>query len=288
MNTDIQTLLDTGIIIIDKPPGPTSHEVSSWVKKILHTKKSGHAGTLDPNVTGVLPVALNRATRLLPYITKDKKSYVGILKFSKQINKDAIISLFNLFTGRIIQLPPKMSAVRRRQRIKNIDNIKLIEIKDKRVLFQADVEAGTYIRAIARDISYMIGNCQLEELRRIKVGSIDEGYAVKLQDLVDAYWLFENKGDDSELCKMIHPIEEFINIPKIIVKNNAVEQLAHGSPLFIPGVKEFENFEKDKEIILFTESGRMIGIHKTVVSSEEIKKINKGMLSKPIIIILPP
>ena len=108
--------INNGLIILDKPPGHTSHEISAFVKKIVGANKAGHAGTLDPNVSGVLPIALGRDTKLLQYIAAANKIYVGLIKFRKIQSKDQIESYFEKFTGEIIQTPPKMSAVRRRPR----------------------------------------------------------------------------------------------------------------------------------------------------------------------------
>lgn len=284
----ISQLMRLGIVIIDKPPGPSSHEVTTWVKKILKVNKAGHTGTLDPQVTGVLPVGLNRSTRLLPYITKKDKTYVGILKFNSPVDEKVITQVFRLFTGKTLQYPPKKSAVKRRHRTRTIYSLEVLEVNDNRVLFKAHVEAGTYIRGITRDISYLLDFCILEELRRTAVGNITEQYAVKLQDLVDAYWLWENKGDSSLLEKMIHPIHEFIDLPRVIVRSSAVKPLAHGSPLFIPGVIRYDKFDKGQNIIIFSEDGLLIGVHTTVTSSESLKNVNKGILSKPETIVITP
>lgn len=280
----IQELMETGIIIIDKPPGPTSHEVTSWVAKILHVRKSGHAGTLDPEVTGVLPVALNRATKMLQYITKQRKTYVGILKFKDNVCNNEIEKIFNLFIGEIIQLPPVKSAVKRVPRKRNIYTLKLLENDGKRVLFSTEVEAGTYIRAIARDINIMLGQCKLEELRRVSIGNINA--PVKLQDVVDAYWLWQTKHDATILRKYIRPVIEYIELPKVIVNNNTVSQLSHGAPLFAPGIVSCEKKVKANQcVVLYTQDNRFIGVHMT---ADNIKNIKRGIFSVPKTILLEP
>ncbi|MCC7571382.1 RNA-guided pseudouridylation complex pseudouridine synthase subunit Cbf5 [Candidatus Micrarchaeota archaeon] len=279
--TTVQELMQTGLVIIDKPPGPTSHEVSSWVKKILKTKKSGHSGTLDPNVTGVLPVALNRATKLLQFLTKDKKRYVGILKFRKSQNVEKIEKALKLFEGEILQLPPKKCAVKRIQRKKKIYGLNILEIKENRVLFETEVEAGTYIRSIARELNYMFGYCVLEELRRIGVGKITDNYSIKLQDLVDAFWLYETQKDSSKLERIIHPIQDFIDFPKIIISDNTIEPITHGSPLFRPGVEKYDNFERGELIAIFTKNNEFLGVHQAIEKSDNLKNIGSGIISIP-------
>ncbi len=271
---------DKGIIIVDKPPGPTSHEVSAWVKKILKCKRTGHAGTLDPMVTGVLPIALGKSTRLLGFITKARKTYVGVLKFNKNIDEDKIKQLFKLFEGPIIQFPPKKCAIKRVHRTRTIESLKVLEVQGQRVLFRADVQAGTYIRSITRDVSYMFNFCILEELRRISVGDINEDQAVTLQELVDAYWAYENKQDSSLLNKIIKPIENYIKLPKLYIDDNAVNSILNGAPLFRPGIVEYDDFDKGNLVAIYS-SHDFLGVHIADMDSINIKNVDHGIISKP-------
>ncbi len=100
---DVGAFISNGVVIIDKPCGQTSHEITSFVKNITGSPRSGHAGTLDPNVSGVLPVALGRATKLLQYIAGKDKTYVGIIKFKVPQSEERIEELFSQFTGEIFQ-----------------------------------------------------------------------------------------------------------------------------------------------------------------------------------------
>ena len=143
-----QKKINNGIIIIDKPCGQVCHEITSCVKKIVGASRSGHAGTLDPNVSGVLPIALGKATKLLRYIAGKDKTYVGIIKFRKILKKDQIENLFREFTGEITQTPPKISAVRKKPRKRTIYYLKLIEHNGRFAVFETTVDAGTYIRTL--------------------------------------------------------------------------------------------------------------------------------------------
>src|SRR3989344_1550146 len=116
----IADLLGFGVVVVDKPPGPTSHQVSAFVQEILNIQKSGHSGSLDPNVTGVLPVALEHATRVVLALLPSPKEYVALMHLHKPLDLLRIESLFETFTGTIKQLPPIRSSVKREERERTI------------------------------------------------------------------------------------------------------------------------------------------------------------------------
>ena len=117
----IEELFVYGVINLDKPSGPTSHEVVTWVRKILGISISGHGGTLDPKVTGVLPCALGKATRVLSALLSAGKEYVGVLNLHSDIQKiKRIETVFKIFTGEIYQRPPLKSSVSRVLRTREI------------------------------------------------------------------------------------------------------------------------------------------------------------------------
>ena len=234
---EISELLDSGVAVIDKPPGLISHEVTALVKKILHVSRSGHAGTLDPDVSGVLPVALGRATKLLQYIAGKRKVYVGICKFRRELSPTEVELLFSRFTGEIEQTPPKISAVRKKKRKRFVYSLKALEISGKKVLFRADVDAGTYIRALCADMGKAAGTeAFMEELRRVAVGHIHENSTHTMQELADAYWLWKEKGDETLLRKCVVPVDTLLDFRRVVVKKNVPESLASGAQLMAPGL----------------------------------------------------
>ncbi len=256
-------LLNNGFIIINKPQGPVSHEVTSWVKKLAGINRTGHAGTLDPNVSGVLPIALGRATKLLKYISAKDKTYIALARFRNEIPKEKILSLFSQFTGEITQTPPLISAVKKSPRKRTIYSLEFLEKKGKLVLFKACVEAGTYIRTLCEDMGRDVGGARMEELRRISVGNIDESIAVRLQDFSDALWCYKEKNNPKMLDSILHPPDAFISFPKIIVKNTAVNSLLNGAQLMRSGVLSIQDSAKPREYIsLYTEDNRFIGVGK--------------------------
>ncbi len=277
----IKELLDSSVIIIDKPPKLSSHEITSLVKKIIGAKKTGHAGTLDPNVSGVLPIALGRATKLLDYIVAKDKTYVCIIKFKTEQSIEKVLSLFKKFEGKIIQIPPKISAVRKIPRKRFIHYIKFLEQNGKFVLFETKTQAGTYIRTLCDDLGKLVEGARMEELRRIAVGDILEKKAIKMQDFSDAVWLWKSKNDENALRNILLPVEEYLkNYKKIFVKNSTVVSLLNGVQLAIPGISKFENFAKGETIAIYSKENKFIGMGTSLFSCDEIKKMNNGIVVK--------
>jgi predicted rRNA pseudouridine synthase len=249
------------VIIIDKPPGHASHEITTFVKKLTGAARAGHAGTLDPQVSGVLPIALGKATKLLRYIAGKDKTYVGIIKFKEPQTKKRIEELFNEFTGEIVQTPPKKSAVRKVPRKRKVHHLKLIEISAENprlALFEAKVDAGTYIRTLCIDIGKKCGGARMEELRRTAVGSISEKEAVKMYELVDALY-YSKQGERSRLDNMFKAPESLIDFPKAFIKKSALDSILSGAQIMIPAIEKMDDVETGQKVALYC-GEKFIGI----------------------------
>lgn len=246
-----EALLRNGVIIINKPPGHTSHEITTFVKKIAGSARAGHAGTLDPDVSGVLPVALGRATKLLQYIAGADKVYVGIMKFRQPQPQAAIANLFARFTGTLTQTPPKMSAVRKAPRRRTVHSLRLLEARGNLALFEARVDAGTYIRTLCEDMGKECGGARMEELRRTAVGGITERQAWRMEDLIDAVWLWKNRNDASLLTRMVRPPEEFIDLPRVLIKESALAAILNGAQLTVPGIERIGDVSKGDRVAIY-------------------------------------
>jgi len=276
----VNELLSNGFIILDKPAGPTSHQIDSWIKKILEVEKVGHGGTLDPNATGVLPIAIGDATRALQVLLLTGKEYVGIMKLHKDVDKKSIIDTFNGFVGEITQIPPVRSAVKRVKRKRKIYYLEVIEIKGRDVLFRVGCEAGTYIRTLVVDVGKKLKcGAHLAELRRTKVGPFSEEESVILQDLKDAYIFWKEDGNEQEIRSIINPMERLIDfLPKIVIRDSAVDALCHGANLALPGVVEVDsNIKKGDIVAILTLKGEGVALAKTLLSTEEIIQKDSGL-----------
>ena len=282
-------LLNEGFVNLDKPSGPTSHQVVSWVKEILEIDKAGHGGTLDPRVTGVLPIALGECTRALQVLLLAGKEYVGLMKIHKNIEKKKIIEVCDSFIGDIYQIPPLRSAVkrikrkRRNIRKRRIYYFDVIQIKGTEVLFRVGCEAGTYIRTLCVDIGKKLGcGAHLVELRRTKVGNITEEDSVTLQDLKDAYVLWKEEDDENEIRSKILPMIKLLDhIPKIVIRDSAVDALCHGANLAIPGVVEIDtDIQKEDLVAIMTLKGEGVALANALMSTEQIIQKDSGVCAE--------
>jgi len=268
----VAELINYGVVNIDKPKGPTSHQVSDFVQKILGINKAGHSGTLDPAVTGVLAVALGRATRVVEYLLHAGKEYVAVMHLHKEVSEEKIKSVFKKFTGKIKQKPPLKSAVKRVVREREIYYIDILEIDKKEVLFKVGCEAGTYIRKLCHDIGKKLGvGAHMAELRRTKAGCFDESTLVTLQDLADAYWYYK-KGNEKFIRKVIQPMENAVShLPFVWVLDSTVESLCHGIDLKVPGIAKVESSIKpDDKIAIMTLKDELIALGTAKINSVEM------------------
>lgn len=285
----IEDLLRNGVVIIDKPPGPTSHQVSSWVKAIFGFSKAGHSGTLDPKVTGLLPVALESSTKLVIALLSSGKEYVGIMRVHDDLGKKEIQNIFQELTGPLYQKPPVKSAVKRILRLRNVYDFELIEKDGQDIVFRVSCEAGTYIRKLIHDAGLILGcGAHMAELRRTRVGLFTEEDAVILQDVKDAYVAYKEEGCEDELRKIIHPIEDAVaHLHKIWLKNSAVGSIAHGSKLMAPGVTRLhDGIAKGEMIAFMTEKNEVVALAKALATSAEIMAAKKGVIAKPTRVIM--
>ena len=257
----IQELLKFSIINIDKPSGPTSFQISNFVRKSLNINKTSHFGTLDPQVSGVLPIALSRACRLNEYFMHKDKTYVGIMRLHSEIDDEILKEEIKNFIGKIVQLPPVRSRVKRAERVREIKTFKIIEKDSKDILFEAQVEAGTYIRKLIHDLGEKIGGAHMLELRRIKASIFSEENSTNLYDFESGVEEYK-KGNDAQLRKILIPAEFYIAqvMPIVQVKENSLKQLLTGKPLMRADILELLNedifaiFYKERFIAIMRKS----------------------------------
>ena len=286
----ISLLLNYGIVNLDKPAGPSSHEVSAFVRKILELKKAGHSGTLDPKVTGVLSVALNRATKINRLLLTFGKEYVAIMHLHDDVKEEKIKNVVELFKGKIKQLPPVKSAVKRVVREREIYELKLLEISGRDVLFRVSCQAGTYIRKLIHDIGISLGcGAQMTQLRRTKVGPVREESSVTLQDLTDAFYYYKNENNDAFLRKCITPVERAIMpMPAVWIKDSAVDPVCNGFPINVPGIVRYSSdVQKGRLAAIFTLKGELVGFGNAVMGSKNIRKASFGTVVKIDSVLMP-
>jgi H/ACA ribonucleoprotein complex subunit 4 len=276
----VKELLNNGFINLDKPAGPTSHQVVAWIKEILEIEKAGHGGTLDPAVTGVLPIGVGDATRALQVLLVAGKEYIALMKLHKQVDEKKIREACTSFIGEISQMPPLRSAVKRVRRTREVYYLDVMEVQGTEVLFRVGCEAGTYIRTLCVDIGKKLGcGAQLAELRRTRVGNITESTAVTLQDLKDAFVFWKEDSDETELRNTILSMEHLLDIvPKIVVRDSTIDALCHGANLAIPGVVEIDDDIKKGELAaVLSLKGEGVALVTLEMPSEQIIEKDSGI-----------
>ncbi len=275
-----EDIINYGIVNIDKPKGPTSHQVSDYVQKILHINKSGHSGTLDPAVTGVLPIALGRGTRIVQALLTAGKEYVAIMHLHKEVEEEILKDAINKhFIGQIKQLPPVKSSVKRQLRTRTIYYLDILEIDGKDVLFKVGSQAGTYIRKLIHDIGQKLKvGAHMAELRRTKAGPFDESTLFTLHELQDAYYFWKEENNEKFLRKVIQPVENGAkHLPKIWVFDSTVESLCHGTDLKVPGISKLNNnINKEETVAIMTLKEELVALGTAKISSDEMMK-EKGL-----------
>ncbi len=276
---DIKEHLKKGIVIVDKPQGPTSHQISAWVRNMAGAEKAGHGGTLDPNVSGILPIAFDDSLKALQVLLLDSKEYIAIMRLHGQADRKAIEAVFEEFTTALYQTPPVRSAVKRERRIRTIHEMEILEIKGLNVLFRVVCESGTYIRTLCVDMgdALSVGGHMLE-LRRSRTAKFDESHLVKLQDLKDAFVAYEEDGDENLLRKVILPFERMLDhLPKVYVKDSAVDAICHGADVAVPGINKIEGlFGKGDIVAIMTQKNEGIAIGEAKMPASKILESTKG------------
>ena len=273
-----------GFILLDKPHGPTSHQITAWVRESLGLKRLGHGGTLDPLATGVLPLMYGKAVRLTGMILEHDKEYIALLRFSSEIDEAELKSCLKKLSGKIFNTPPEISAVKVQVRTRKILDVELIEIESKMALLRIQCEAGTYIRTYAKDIGLILGKkCELIELRRTKSGIFSEDVCVTLSQLADAVWKWKTLSDSKALMKLLYPLNKLVSeIPQIVIAAGAISAIAHGAPLMRPGIISMsEHVKKGEKVTLVKSNGEIIAIANSEVSAEEILDMTNGIVAQP-------
>lgn len=278
--------LSYGVINLDKPANPSSHEVVSWVKKILRVEKTGHSGTLDPKVTGCLIVCIDRATRLVKSQQSAGKEYVAVARLHGSCETAKVQRCVETLTGALFQRPPLISAVKRQLRIRNIYESKLLEYDKERNLgvIWVSCEAGTYIRTLCVHLGLLTGvGGHMQELRRVRSGALGEAdNLVTMHDVLDAQHVYDTTKDETYLRRVIMPLEVLLtNYKRIVVKDSAVNAICYGAKFMIPGLLRFaDGIELNDEVVLMTTKGEAIAVAIAQMTTAVMATVDHGVVAK--------
>lgn len=275
----IEELLEQGFVIIDKPYGPTSNQVSHWIKEELDLKKTGHFGTLDPNATGVLPVGLNNGTKIANSLSNAKKVYVAEIELDDEVSEKSIRTTLKQFEGVNTQTPPEKSAVKKEPRERTLYDVELLETKDEKILARLECESGFYVRVLAKQLGEELDTeAEMTELRRTQQGNLEIQDTSTLQDLVDAYHFYKEDNKGQELKEILQPIEEAVtHLKKLVIKDTAVNAVANGANLGVTGISKLQDGIKEEDTVaIMTLKGELVALAEATMNSQDLYDAEEG------------
>jgi tRNA pseudouridine55 synthase len=287
--------LRDGLAVIDKAPGWTSHDVVAKARGLLHNKKIGHSGTLDPDATGVLLLGVGRVTRLLRYLTALPKTYVGEMVLGVEtstldasgdvvathdmsdVDPVVVAAGARALTGEIMQVPPMVSAVRvggrrlheiaregeeveraaRPVRVMRFDVAPVAE-GDNVYTFGIECSSGTYVRSLAADLGHTLGGgAHVRSLRRVAIGSFTIDDARSLDEI-----------------EVLPPATAVRDYPAVTVGTAEAADVSHGRRLQLPaGLDDLDS----AELAVFDGSGRLLAMYERV----------DDRVAKPAVVLAP-
>ncbi len=280
-----------GVAIVDKPQGPTSHQVSAWVRDMFGVRKAGHSGTLDPHVSGVLPIALADATRAIDAVLEGDKEYVGVMQLHQDVDTARVRSMMERFVGDVYQIPPVRSAVRRQQRVRRIHELEPLEISGRNVLFRVRCESGTYVRTLCADLGEALGvGANMVDLRRTRTASFPEADAKPLNAFRDALVFWREDHEEEPLRSLLKPMEALLtHLPKVVVKDTAVDAICHGANLHVPGVAKLSpHIVRGATVGVFTGKDEAVALAKAQMTSDEIVVAKSGVAATLTRVLMDP
>jgi H/ACA ribonucleoprotein complex subunit 4 len=242
-------------------------------------------------VTGVLPVTLEESRKIVQALLLSGKEYVCLMKLHGDVEEKRVRDVLKEFEDTIYQRPPLRASVKRQLRTRRIYYIDFLEMDGRNVLFKVGCEGGTYIRKLCFDIGEVLDcGAHMQELRRTRAGPfVEEEGIVTLHDV--AYWFMEwqKSGDDAVLKKIVQPMEKALAlVPKIYIRDSAVDAVCHGANLTAPGVLSLETgINAGSVVAIFTLKGEAVALASAEASTQEILSMEHGVVAKVKRVLMP-
>ncbi len=281
----IKYLKEYSLLILDKSKGPKSRESTEFLRERFGFRKAGHAGTLDPITTGVLPVFLNKGNKISSVLSLSRKRYLATMNIHQDVNRAKLEKSLKKFTGKIMQRVPKVSAVKRQIREREIYAIELVEFNDRIAKIDVECQAGTYIRKLIHDIGEDLKTgAHMFELRRIKSGPFTEKDAISEEKIRKCL-----ESDEKNFRKILIPLEKAVSeIKKIWVDDGVLKPWSYGSPIYFNGVLQFSEgiIEKEK-IAVFNRKNELIGVGIARADSKSLKNSKEGIAVRNFLNLIP-
>jgi len=240
-------------------------------------------------VTGVLPLALEDATKTIQVFLLTGKEYVCLMTLHGDVPENRVRAVLEEFTGEIYQRPPVRAAVKREVRTRRIYTVNDVEVDGREVLFRVGCQAGTYIRKLVYDMGEVLEvGAHMRELRRVRAGSFTEDTIFSLYDVLR---LAEaGSGEKEGLARrIIRPMEEaFEHIPRIIIRDSAVNAICHGADLAVPGIVRLtEAIRTRASVALFSLKGELVALARALMTTEQVLSEERGLAAKTVRVVMP-
>ncbi len=267
-----------GVVVLDKPPGLTSRRAADRVRWLLGADKVGHGGTLDPMVTGVLPVLLGRSTRVAGLLLGCDKAYAGVMALHGDVADGELEGALGQFRGVIEQIPPRRSRVKRAARLREVHAFEITGREGRRAEFTVRCQGGTYIRKLIHDLGRELGcGAHMLKLRRTCAGPFTADDCVAMAGMEEASRSMA-QGQEEPVRGVVRPVEEVVRalLPGVWMADGAVNSVCGGFPLMAPGVCELDDFERGARVAAMTMKGELVGIGKALLSWDEILAAERG------------
>lgn len=241
-------------------------------------------------MTGVLPITLEEGTRVVQALLYSGKEYVGVMKLHADVPGERVKKVLGEFEDLIYQRPPLRASVKRQLRTRRIYYLDFLEMEGRNVLFKVGCEGGTYIRKLCFDVGEVLGcGAHMQELRRTRAGPFVEDDSVILHDM--AYWFMEwqDTKDEKLLKRFVQPMEHALAlVPKIIIRDSAVDAVCHGASLTAPGILSLETgIQRDSMVAVMSLKGEAVALAKALATSDECLNMEHGVAAKTMRVLMP-
>jgi H/ACA ribonucleoprotein complex subunit 4 len=267
-----------GVVLLDKPAGTTSRRAADRVRALLGAPKAGHGGTLDPAVTGVLPVLLAKATRAAGVLLGCDKAYEGLMVLHGDVSDEQLEAGMEHFRGVIEQTPPRRSRVKRVARRRAVHLFEVTERRGRAAEFAVGCQGGTYVRKLVHDLGEVLGcGAHMARLRRTQAGPFTLEECARMDEV-------ERAADDlargrlESLAPLVRPVEEALArlLPRLWVDDGAVDPVCSGAELAVPGICELDEFRRDDAVMVLTLKGELVGIGRALRDAAQVAKADRG------------
>ena len=286
----LSELVRLGVVFLDKPSGPTSRGAAESARRLVGASKVGHGGVLDPKVTGVLPLLLDKAAKAQSLFSCLDKAYTGLMRLHGEVTDEELARGMAMFTGRIAQVPPRRSRVKRRARERHVHAFEVCDRDGRMVEFTVECQAGTYVRKLVHDLGEHTGcGAHMLKLRRTRSGPFTEAECATLAQLEEAAAELE-RGNEGPLRRVVRPLEDVIGriLPRTWADDGAVNSLCEGYPLAVPGICKLEEFDSGQLVALMTLKGELIAIGESELNHGQVLDARKGIAVTPRRVFMEP